>query len=93
MSIFDVFSKLFGGGGDPFGGLDPDDLEMFWKIEHELDQAERGAQTTREALQKLRLPSVSKARDVMGEYSQRHMGKPAFQQAAVDFQMRTHVGG
>lgn len=92
MSIFDMISGLFG-GGDPFGGLDPDDLEMFWKIEHELDQAERGEQTEAQALQKLGLKSVSKARNVMGQYSQRHMGKPAFQQAAIAFQTRTHLGG
>lgn len=92
MSFFDMISGLFG-GGDPFGGLDPNDLEMFWKIEHELDQAERGEQTETQALQKLGLGSVSKARNVMGEYGQRHMGNPAFQQAAVEFQTRTHLGG
>lgn len=92
MSFFDMISGLFG-GGDPFGGLDPNDLEMFWKIEHELDLAERGEQTEEQALQKLRLSSVSKARKVMGEYGQRHMGNPAFQQAAVAFQTRTHLGG
>ena len=36
MSILDFFSNLFG-GGDPFGGHNPDDLEMFWRIEHELE--------------------------------------------------------
>ncbi len=92
MSILGMISALFG-GGDPFAGLDPDDLEMFWKIEHELDQAERGEQTEAQALQKLGLHSVSQARDVMGQYGQRHLGNPAFQQAAVAFQTRTLMGG
>lgn len=91
MSILDFFSNLFG-GGDPFGGHNPDDLEMFWRIEHELDQAERGEQSIQEALQKLNLKSVAQAERVKGAYGQRHMGNPAFQQAAMEFQMRVQLG-
>lgn len=91
MSILDFFSNLFG-GGDPYGGHDPNDLEMFWRIEHELDQAERGAQTTEQALQKLNLKSVAQAERVKGAYGQRHMGDPAFQQAAIEFQTRVQLG-
>lgn len=91
MSIFDFITNLFG-GGDPFGGLDPNDLEMFWKIEHELDQAERGHQTEAQALQKLNLKSRSQAENVMGAYSQRHGTNPAFAQAATNFQLRVQMG-
>lgn len=65
---------------------------MFWRIEHELDQAERGEQSTEDALRKLGLKSVAQAERVKGAYGQRHMGNPAFQQAAVEFQTRVQLG-
>ncbi len=90
MSILEFFSNLLG-GGDPFGGHNPDDLEMFWRIEHELDQAERGVQTQEQALQKLNLKSVAQAERVKGAFAERHMGNPAFQQAAMEFQTRVQL--
>ena len=73
----------FDGGKDEFAGLDPDDVEMYWRIQHDLDQIE-GAPTAaqRPVLDKYNLHSVDHGRGVQAAYHARHGEHPEFEAAA-----------
>lgn len=91
--LTDLIAKLGGGGGDPFAGLDPDDIEMYWKLESAIDTGERngGEPAVKQNLAAFGLRSRSQAENAMAAYHQRHGHKPEFAQAATAVQMRVQM--
>jgi hypothetical protein len=95
--IGDLIGNLFGGGGgggDPFRGLDPNDVEMYWKLESAIDTGERngGDPVIKQNLAQYGLKSRSQAEHVMAAYHERHGHTPEFAQAATAVQMRVQMG-
>jgi len=89
--LSNLISSLFG-RGDAFAGLDPEDLTMFWRIEHDLDQVDRDEQDLKTVLAKYNVSSRSKLENAMGAYGQLHSHKPEFAQAARDFHLKVQMG-
>ncbi len=86
-----LFGSSSGGGGDPFAGHDPDDLEMYWVIDHELTQVDEGQLPLQDVLRSHGVSSRSQLEHVQGAYGQRHQNKPEFNQACVRVQTRIQM--
>ncbi len=83
MGIFDNPPPGHGGDADEFAGLDPDDLEMYWRIEHDLGRIEDAPQSAqRPVLDRYNLRSVDHGRNVQAAYHARHRSDPDFVAAA-----------
>jgi hypothetical protein len=82
--MFDTILGMFGGRQDDFAGLDPDDMEMYWRIGHDLDAVQDARKDHRmPVLRKYNLRSVDHGRDVQAAYHARHGAHPDFAAAAT----------
>lgn len=93
MSFFsELIGKIFGGGGDDFAGMDPDDITMYWRIDHDLDQVDREEQGLAEVLAKYQVSSRRKLEKAKDAFAIRHGQNPAFQQAGIQVQTQIQLG-
>jgi len=90
MGFLDIILGLFGGKKSVnFGNVNPDDIESYWLVDHELDQAERESPQAHQAcLAKWGLKSMDHWDQVKGELYQRHGQNPDFNMAAARVQQR-----
>lgn len=94
MGFLDIIKGILGGDSGPvsFGNVDPDDIESYWLVDHELDQAERqGEEALSAALAKWGLKSMSHWEDVQGALYQKHGQNPDFTMAASRVQHRVQM--
>lgn len=92
MSIFDILSGIFGATTDEFAGHDPDDIEMYWRLGHDLDAVEDAPKAEQKPiLQKYNLRSVDHGRNVQAAYHARHGAHPDFAAAATRVQLGLQV--
>ncbi len=94
MSIIDVIIGLFSSdSSNDFAGQDPDDMDIYWRMDHDIDQAEReGEQALAAALQKYNLKSMDHWETVSGNYCQRHQGNPEFMCASTKVNTEAFMG-
>lgn len=70
-----------------YGAVDPDDLEAYWRLEHDVDQAERrGDDALAAALRRWGLADRDHVERVKAALGARHREKPEFAMAAVRVQ-------
>jgi hypothetical protein len=94
MSIIDLILGLFGGKKKiDFGRLHPDDIDGYWRVDHDLDQAERrGGNATAEALAKYGLRSTDHAEEVKHAIFEKHGQTPEFKMAGLRVAFDIQVG-
>ena len=93
MGLLDLILGMFAGKKSVnFGNVDPDNIESFWIVDHELDQAERESpQALATALAKWGLKSMDHWEEVQGALHQRHGQNPDFNMAAARVQQRVQT--
>lgn len=80
MGLLNALTSLF--KGLDFGRIDPNDLQIGWRVELELDQAEReGDAQLAAALDKYGLSSMGHWEKVKNALDERHMANPEYQAA------------
>ncbi len=99
MGILDAILGLFGGGNAKvdFGKINPDDVEAYWRVDHDVDQGERaGAAELAQALAKWGLKDLAHWEKVKGALGERHSSNPEFSMAAsrvqYELQMKSMQG-
>ncbi|MCA9674053.1 MAG: hypothetical protein H6708_34040 [Kofleriaceae bacterium] len=97
MGLLDVILGIFGGGGGGggkvnFGNVNPDDIESYWVVDHEIDQAERaGEAELAAAFARWGLKNMDHWEQVKGALYQRHGQNPDFSMAAGRVQHRIQM--
>jgi hypothetical protein len=93
MGILDMVLGLFGGGGKVnFGKMNPDNVEDYWRADHEVDQGERqGPDAHRAALAKWGFSSAGAFENAQGAMAQRHQHNPDFAMAASRVQYEVQM--
>ncbi len=88
MSLLDLLLDIFRRPRAPdFGQVDPDDLEAYWRLDHDVDQAERkGPAALAAALARWGLNDKAHAERVQAALAERHGAKPEFAMAAARVQ-------
>ena len=78
--VIEFFKNLFGGGdgGDDFWGHDPDNLEIYWLLDHEMATVENGEKPIDEVLQKFNSKNRQHVDQVMGTIPGDMRGIPPF---------------
>jgi hypothetical protein len=85
MGLLDIILGIFGGKQKPvdFGKVNPDDIEAYWRVDHDVDQAERkGAGELAAALAKWGLRDMAHWEQVKAALVERHGDNPEFSMAA-----------
>jgi hypothetical protein len=82
MGFIDALLGIFSGKVD-FGKIDPDDIEAYWRADHDIDQAEReGEAELAQALARWGLADLAHWEKVESALLDRHKDNPAFAMAA-----------
>jgi len=93
MGLLDIILGMFGRKkAVDFGKVNPDDIESYWLVDHQLDQAEReGPQALQACLARWGLSSMDHWDQVKGALYQRHGHHPDFNMAAARVQQRVQT--
>jgi hypothetical protein len=85
MSILDLILGLFGSTRKvDFGRINPDDVDAYWKIDREVDQAERkGAADLAQVFSSYGIRDKDHFDSIKGALHQRHGENPEFKMGAV----------
>ncbi len=98
MGLLDIILGMFGGSAKvDFGKVNPDDVEAYWRADHDIDQGERaGPAELAAALGKWGLKDMDHWEKVKGALGERHVNNPEFSMAAsrvnFDEQMKSMAG-
>jgi hypothetical protein len=93
MGLLDTILGLFGKPRPiDFGKIDPDDVEAYWRVDHDVDQAERaGPAQLAQALATWGLRDMAHWEQVQGALAERHQANPQFAMAASRVQMQAQM--
>ena len=84
MGFLDSILGLFGGGKIDYGKIDPDDVEAYWRADHDIDKGERAGEAELvQALAKWGMRSKAHWEEVGSALLDRHKDKPEFAMACT----------
>ncbi len=93
MGLLDAILGLFGGPAKvDYGKINPDDVEAYWRVDHDVDQGERaGPAELAQALAKWGLKDMAHWEKVKEALAVRHNGNPEFAMAASRVQYQAQM--
>lgn len=93
MGLLDAILGLFGGSAKiDYGKINPDDIEAYWRVDHDVDQGERaGPAELAQALAKWGLKDMAHWEKVKEALAVRHNSNPEFAMAASRVQYEAQM--